>query len=235
MENYVISLKNIAKSYNGYFALNNISLDFEYGVIAGIVGPNGAGKSTLMKIISGLIPHYSGVVEVDGIENPSFFERVEKISFLPEDLILYPSFKVREFVNFVEESAGKSFDELKLALGINSVLDKHIFSLSKGYKQRLKLFFALANDKRIILLDEPFDGFDPIQLIEIIDFLKNENKRGRTFVISIHDLNNAEKVCNYFVLLKNGKIVEKGDLNFLCEKYKVQNCSLEEVFIEALK
>jgi len=120
-------------------------------------------------------------------------------------------------------------------LNLAAVENKKIRNLSKGYKQRLKLFLALSNNKPIVVLDEPFDGFDPIQLFDILELMKSENKKGRTFLISIHQLHNAEKICNYYILLNEGKVVAQGTIEQLRQKFGQVDTTLEQIFIAALR
>ena len=229
MANKALILKNISKKYNKDFVIESLSLELEEGVIAGIVGPNGAGKSTLLKIISGFLQPESGEVFYFG-ERKGFYQIMDEISFLPEKLELYNDFYVSEIACFFGKSDLIKQNSLFATLGLNSVANKKVKHLSKGYKQRLKLFVALSDNKRIVLLDEPFDGFDPIQLKEMIKLVKEENKRGKTFVLSLHHLYHAEKICNYFVLLKEGKVISEGSLEEFRQKWKDNSLTLEGIF-----
>jgi len=120
-------------------------------------------------------------------------------------------------------------------LNLGKVMNKRICHLSKGFHQRLKLFFALSNRKKIIVLDEPFDGFDPIQLVDILKFIKSENQKGRTFILSIHQLHQAEKICSYYVLLNEGKVLARGTMETLKQTSGEENSSLEEIFIKVIQ
>ncbi len=231
--NEILLLNKVCKTYGKTFALKNISLGFKKGIIAGIVGPNGAGKSTLLKIIAGYVSPNRGEVLFFN-KRFSFMERQKILSYMPETLDLYPDFYVSEIVDFVFSIYGESGKNLLDALKLHSVFDKKIKQLSKGFKQRVKLFLSLSGNKEIILLDEPFDGFDPLQMKEIFGVIKTENEKGKTFVLSIHHLNHAEKICNYFVLMKDGEVVSCGTLERLKKNYGVLDSSLEEVFERAL-
>ena len=156
-------------------------------------------------------------------------------SYMPEKLDIYPELFVKDFISFIQKTTEFENNELLQKLNLFSVKNKKIKTLSKGYKQRLKLFFALNNNKKIILLDEPFDGFDPIQLMDILNLIKSENEQEeRTFLISIHQLYDAEKICNYYVLLNEGSVIAQGNIETLRKRFK-NNGNLEEIFIEALK
>lgn len=146
---------------------------------------------------------------------------------MPESLQIYPDYYVEEFIRFINSSTDYVYKDLIEILNLDEVKSKKISHLSKGYHQRLKLFFALSNRKKIIILDEPFDGFDTIQLIEILEFIKSENRRGRTFLLFIHQLYDAEKICNYYVLLNEGRVVAEGSLEKLKRRFGGNIDSLE--------
>jgi len=226
-----VAFSNVSKGFRNILALKGVSFSIPGGSIAGLIGPNGAGKSTILKIIGGLLPQDEGDVYIMGRRNPPFYQRARLLSYMTEGLQPYPDLKVGEFANFVSGGfeQGREYAE---ALGLSSVWKKRIKALSKGYTQRLKLFCALANEKKLVVLDEPFEGFDPIQLLDILNLLKKENFMGRTFVLSTHNIGYAERVCDYFVLLKEAEVVEEGDFEALKGRYG--SSSLEEIFIKAL-
>ena len=231
----MIKVSNIVKKYSHQLILDNISFEIPEYSIAGIIGPNGAGKSTLLKIITGFEYADSGNIYYSEKNLYNLEEKVRFFSYMPEFLKIYPDFYVYEFIKFIENTAKFKNEELIMCLNLKAIFNKRIANLSKGYNQRLKLFFALSNNKPVVVLDEPFDGFDPIQLIDILELIKDENKKGRTFLISIHQLSDAEKICNYFILLNNGKLVAKGTLKELSERAKISNGNLETIFIQLLK
>jgi len=154
---------------------------------------------------------------------------------MPERLQIYPDYYVEEFIKFINSSTDYVYRDLIEILNLDEVKGKKIRHLSKGYHQRLKLFFALSNRKKIIILDEPFDGFDTIQLIEILEFIKSENRRGRTFILSIHQLYDAEKICNHYVLLNEGRVVAEGNLEKLKLRFGGNIDSLEQIFMRAIR
>ena len=147
---------------------------------------------------------------------------------MPEDIKLYPTLTTEEFINFVGTE-----EQLIEKLTIYKMWRKKIKELSKGYTQRLKIYSALFPKRKIVLLDEPFEGFDPLQLQNISEIIRNEEERGRTFIISAHQLNYAQEICNYFILLKDGKVVDIGTFEKLKKKYNKD--FLEKIFIEALR
>ncbi len=231
----MLSVQNISKRYRHTESLRGISLEIPERSITGIIGPNGAGKSTLLRIIAGFENSDTGKVLHRGTPLSSFSQKKVLFSYMPEQLDIYPEYRVADFVDFIHKSTGHIDDDLLSVLHLPTVSDKRIGQLSKGYRQRLKLFFALCNRKQVVILDEPFDGFDPIQLIEIRDLLKKENEQGRDFIISIHQLHDAEKICSYYVLLDEGQVVAEGDMSALRRRFGNDSASLEELFIRALR
>ncbi len=231
----MLVVNNIVKRYLKTLALNKVNFEVPEGSITGIIGPNGAGKSTLLEIISGFQNSDSGKVLFRNKPLRTFYDKKRIISYMPERLLLYPDYYVRDFINFIHKTTDYRDRNLIKIFCLEKVMDKKIAHLSKGFHQRLKLFFALSNKKQIVILDEPFDGFDPIQLIDVLDFIKMENRKGRTFILSIHQLHQAEKICTHYILLNEGNVLANGDMNVLKKKFNDDNLSLEEIFIKAIK
>ncbi len=231
----MLRLVNVSKVYQHSLVLRDVEFEIPERAIAGVIGPNGAGKSTLLKIITGFESADKGKVYLGKEEISSFADRMRVFSYMPEHVEIYPDYYVRDFIKFIQHATRYVNDALVGWLNLDAVCNKKIKHLSKGYKQRLKLFTALSNNKPILVLDEPFDGFDPIQLLDILELIKQENRKDRTFLLSIHQLNDAEKICNYYVLLNNGKVLAKGTLEALRKKFGDSTSTLEQIFIAALK
>ena len=227
-----MQIKDISLKIGPVQVLKNVSFRIPEGSISAIVGPNGAGKSTLLKVISGFLQPDTGEVILDGVSNPGFYERLKLISYLPETVEMYPELRVREFVEFVENSTRVKSSHLISWLGIEDVWDKRISHLSKGYKQRLKLYFALHRRTKYALLDEPFDGFDPLQIRKISELIRKMQDEGRNFLLTIHNLSYAEKICDYIIILRGGEVVTSGYVDELKEKFGSPD--LEGVFIKAI-
>ena len=231
----MLKISNITKRYFRTVALNKISFEVSESSITGIIGPNGAGKSTLLDIISGFQNPDEGEIYFNDRPLMLFKEKRKILSYMPEHLEIYPDYYVDEFIQFINAATRHIDTDLIEILNLAKVKNKKIRYLSKGYHQRLKLFFALSNTKEIMVLDEPFDGFDPIQLIEILEFIRSENRKGRTFILSIHQLYDAEKICNHYVLLNEGKVVTKGSIQTLKQTFGEDNSSLEQIFMRAIQ
>ena len=231
----MLNVSDVFKSYRGSPVLENVSFEIPEGAIAGIIGPNGAGKSTVLKIVTGFEAGDRGAVYFRGTKVGSFHERVGLFSYMPEHVEIYPDYYVRDFIAFIQKATRYENRRLIEKLNLGLVWDKKIMNLSKGYKQRLKLFTALSNEKPFLVLDEPFDGFDPIQLQVILDLIQQENKQGRGFLLSIHQLNDAEKICDHYILLSDGRVIAQGALDTLRRRFGDDDSTLEEIFIVALR
>ncbi len=230
----MLRIKEISKNYAGAPSLAGVSFAVPANSITGIIGPNGAGKSTLLRIMAGFEFPDSGEILFRGTPLAGFAAIKRLVSYMPEQLEIYPDYRVNQFLNFLHRAVGRADEELLDVLNLRGVGQKKIGHLSKGYRQRVKLYFSLCNDRRIIILDEPFDGFDPIQLQDILEMIRAEQRKGRTFIISIHQLHDAEKICGHYVLLKEGRMVAEGDMNALSDRFGLEKPSLEQVFMEAL-
>ena len=231
----MFEVKHVSKSYGPVPSLHAVSFVLHPGSITGIIGPNGAGKSTLLKIMSGFEIPDAGQVIFNGMPLSSFTMIKQHVAFMPEQLEIYPDYTAGSFLDFLHRATGKEDSDLLQQLGLLEVRHKQIKHLSKGYRQRVKLYFALCNNRQIVLLDEPFDGFDPIQLRDIFKIIQSEQNKGRTFVVSIHQLQDAERICTDFLLMKEGSLIAEGSMSSLTEKYGLTAPSLEDVFMEALQ
>ena len=230
----MLRIDNISKRYSSTLALNNVSFEVPRNSITGIIGPNGAGKSTLMKIVSGFEYADKGDLYFNDQRLSSFNEKKSIFYYMPEYLDLYPDYSVDYYINFIQKTTDYADKSLIETLGLVNVRNKKIAHLSKGFRQRLKLFSSLANNRNIVILDEPFDGFDPIQIIKTLELIKIEREKGRTFILSIHQLYDAEKICDYYVLLNKGDIITKGTKEELNREFGENNSSLEQIFIKAM-
>jgi len=192
-ENVIVSLKNVNKSYYGGLSrvLNNISVDFRKNRVTGFLGLNGAGKTTTMKIITTYLKPDSGEVFVDNInviENPLSVRKV--VGYLPENFPIYEDLKVNEFLEFVADIKGvdnvkeEVFKVIQM-VGLLNYKDYFLRELSKGYKQRVGLAQAILGNPKVIILDEPTQGLDPIQIIEIRKLIK-ELSKNRSVILSTH-------------------------------------------------
>ncbi len=208
-----IVVSGVTKLYGDQKALDNVSFQVNTGEIVAFLGPNGAGKSTMMKIITGYIPASSGSVLVNGIETSADnLEIRKKIGYLPENNPLYPEMYVREYLKFVAalyktgKSAKKNIDSIIEVTGLTPEQRKKIGSLSKGFRQRVGLAQALIHDPDVLILDEATTGLDPNQVVEIRNLIR-EAGREKTVMLSTHIMQEAEAVCDRFIIIDKGVIV----------------------------
>jgi ABC-2 type transport system ATP-binding protein len=231
----MIAAQSLSKSQGGISILRDVRMEAPRSRITGIIGPNGAGKSTLLRILAGFETADSGkVIHADRCL-VRLRERQPLLVYMPEQVEIYPEETVSGFIGFLGRATRHRDESLITRLGLDAVMSKPLKHLSKGYSQRVKLYFALAHAKPLVLLDEPFDGFDPIQLGDVLDILREERNAGRTFVLTIHQLHDAEKICDHLVLLRQGCTVAQGSLDDLRSRFATPTASLEEIFVRALR
>ncbi len=218
----MIEVKNLTKRYGHVRAVNDISLTIGDEGVYGFLGPNGAGKSTTMNIITGCLAASSGDVIIDGydiFEDP--IEAKKLIGYLPENPPLYMDMTPAEYLRFIAKAKGvkaskvsKEVDSVMIKTGLVEMADRLIRNLSKGYKQRVGIAQALIGDPKIIILDEPTVGLDPLQIIEIRELIRDLGKN-HTVILSSHVLPEISSVCDYVIMIAHGKIVAADTLENL--------------------
>ncbi len=224
-----LEIKNLTKKFGEQTALNNINIEIKKNEIIGLLGPNGAGKSTLMKSIVGVLKIDEGEIIFDGkniAENE--IQTKEKIGFLPENNPLYNEMYVKEYLQFVgdiHKISKEKVDEIIDLVGITPEKSKKIAQLSKGYKQRVGLAQAILHAPDLLILDEPTNGLDPNQIIEIRNVIK-EIGQEKTVILSTHIMQEVEALCSRVILIHQGKIVQDTDI----EEFKGKFNNLEEAF-----
>lgn len=214
----MISVDHLTKYYGGHLAVDDISFEITEGHVYGFLGPNGAGKSTTMNIITGCLSATSGNVRIDGhdiFEEPDEAKRL--IGYLPEHPPLYVNESPYEYLRFVGEAKGlrgsrlkEQVDEVIEKTGILGVKDRRIATLSKGYRQRVGIAQALLGNPKVIILDEPTVGLDPIQIIEIRDLITELGKT-HTVIFSSHILSEVQAICDQIIMISSGKLVAFGE------------------------
>ncbi len=214
----MITVEHLTKYYGDHLAVDDISFEISEGHVYGFLGPNGAGKSTTMNIITGCLSATAGTVTVDGhdiFEEPNAAKRC--IGYLPEHPPLYLSESVLEYLRFVGEVKGLKKQELEdqidLVLektGTTEVQNRRIGDLSKGYRQRVGIAQALLGNPKVIILDEPTVGLDPIQIIEIRDLIKSLGKT-HTVIFSSHILSEVQAICDQVLMIAHGRLVAFGE------------------------
>jgi ABC-2 type transport system ATP-binding protein len=229
----LLQVAALTKRYEDQPALSGVSFDVRPGELLGLIGPNGAGKTTLLEAIAGLLPIDSGEVVWRG-SPVRISERRGTIFYLPDGLRPWDEqyvLRVLEFFTAVYGRTDAALANVIHAVGLASVLDKRVASLSKGFSRRLMLALALLTPHPLLLMDEPFDGFDLRQTREVMTLLRRVADEGRTLVLAIHQLTDAERVCDRFVLLAAGTVRGVGTLDALRADVQRPSASLEEIFL----
>jgi len=224
-----IIIKDLTKKYGEQLALDKVSFSIESGEVVGLLGPNGAGKSTLMKSITNAINPDSGDILVNDFkvaDQP--IETKKMIGFLQENNPLYMDMYVKEYLEFVtsiQKVEKSKIDEIIEKVGLTPEKHKKISQLSKGYKQRVGLAQAIISSPEILILDEPTNGLDPNQIIEIREVIREIGKE-KTVILSTHIMQEVEALCSRVILLNKGRIIADQSI----EEFKGQYRSLEEAF-----
>jgi ABC-2 type transport system ATP-binding protein len=213
----MIEVRNLTKNYGRVRAVQDVSFSVGQGQVLGFLGPNGAGKTTIMKILTGFHFPTSGSALVDGIridEDP--VEVKKRIGYLPESIPLYEDLTVDEYLAFIAEARlipaaerKKAVDDCLEACGLQAYRSRKIDTLSKGYRQRTGLAQAILHDPPILILDEPTNGLDPNQIIEIRSLIMELGKR-KTVLLSSHILQEIEAICQQVLIINEGKIAAQG-------------------------
>ncbi|MDY3351261.1 ATP-binding cassette domain-containing protein [Riemerella anatipestifer] len=226
----ILDIVNLTKKFGEQVALNQINLTIQKNEIIGLLGPNGAGKSTLMKTISGVLDIEEGEILFNGTSLlVGTLDAKKKIGFLPENNPLYTEMYVREYLELVADihrMPKQRIDEVIDLVGITPEKSKKIGQLSKGYKQRVGLAQAIIHQPDLLILDEPTNGLDPNQILEIREVIK-EIGRKKTVILSTHIMQEVEALCSRVILIHKGNIMQDSPI----EEFKGKYASLEEAFV----
>ena len=229
----LLQIAALTKCYAGQPVLSQVSFDVHAGELLGLIGPNGAGKTTLLETIAGLLPADAGEILWRGSPVP-ISQRRKTIFYLPDGLRPWDDQYVLQVLEFFAAVYGRKEDALSgtiHAVDLASVLNKRVASLSKGFARRLMIALAFLTPHPLLLMDEPFDGFDLRQTREVMTLLRQAAKDGRTLVLAIHQLADAERICDRLVLLAGGTIRGVGTLDALRAEVQRPSAGLEEIFL----
>ena len=228
-----LSVHRISKHFMTQRALDDVSFSVRSGEVLGLIGPNGAGKTTLFECIAGLLPANGGTVCFNDQALP-LARRKEALFYMPDGILPWADQSVRWALGFFEKlyeptrvKASALAEPLKLA----RLMKSRIGSLSKGERKRVLLALALLTPQPFLMLDEPFDGLDLRQTRDVMSLLKDHARRGRTLMLSIHQLVDAARVCDRLVLLSEGRVAGEGTIPELQAKAGLTEGGLEEVFL----
>jgi len=225
---------NLTKRYGSDgTVVDGVTFSAAAGEILGIIGPNGAGKTTLLEAVAGLLPVNSGDVFWRG-DRLQANRRRNVLFYLPDGVRPYQDQSALQVVSFVGNVFRRSEADIRSAieeLGLGPVLRRRVHALSKGYARRLMLTIGLLAPHDLLLMDEPFDGFDLRQTRDVMGTLRRQAASGRALILSIHQLRDAERICDRFVLLSAGQVRGTGGLAELRAQTGLPNGSLEEIFL----
>ena len=210
----MISVEHLTKCYGDFIAVDDLSFEIDEGHVYGFLGPNGAGKSTTMNIMTGCLSATAGHIRIDGHDIFDEPDKAKKlIGYLPEQPPLYMNESPVEYLRFVGEAKGlrgaeltRQVEEVIQQTKIAEVRNRRISALSKGYKQRVGIAQALLGNPKVIILDEPTVGLDPIQIIEIRTLIK-ELGQTHTVIFSSHILSEVQTICDQILMINKGKLV----------------------------
>lgn len=223
--NNVLTVDNVCKNYGSFTALNNVSITVPKGSVFGLLGPNGAGKTSLIRIINQITLPDSGTVYLDGeILQPN---HIQHIGYLPEERGLYKSMKVGEQALYLAQLKGMSKDEAKKKLKywfekfeISDWWNKKIQELSKGMAQKVQFIVTVMHSPKLLIFDEPFSGFDPINANLIKDEILNLRNEGASIIFSTHRMESVEEMCDYIALINKSSKILDGKLKDIKQQFK---------------
>ena len=203
-------IKNLNKNFKEHKVLNNISIELKKGEITGLLGVNGAGKSTLIRILAGYYDNWDGEITLNGIDFKTELKKVQKITgYLPENNPLYKEMYVKEYLKFIislYKVKVESFSEIIEQTGLKNVLNKKIKILSKGFKQRVGIASSIIHNPKLLLMDEPLSGLDPVQLNEVRNLIK-ELSKNKIILFSSHILQEIDLLCDKIIIINKGEII----------------------------
>ena len=229
--NPIIDIKNVSKSFGEHQALSNVSFSVPEGSIFGLLGPNGAGKTSLLRIVNQIILPDAGEVLFDN--QPLKKLHVKDIGYMPEERGLYKSMKVGEQAIYLAQLKGltkaDAIERLKYwfkKLDIIDWWDKKIHELSKGMAQKIQFIVTVVHEPKLLIFDEPFSGFDPINAEVIRDEILELSQKGATIIFSTHRMESVEELCEYIALINKSKCILQGKLIDIKRDYRTNTFRL---------
>jgi ABC-2 type transport system ATP-binding protein len=227
----LLSIRHLAKRYADHVALNDVNLEIPKGKIFGLLGPNGAGKTSLIRIITQITGPDAGEVYFDG--EPLRLEHADQIGYLPEERGLYKKMKVGEQLLYLAQLKGMRKDEaiakLKdwfIRLDIKEWWNKPVDDLSKGMQQKTQFIATVVHEPKLLILDEPFSGFDPINANMLKDEILAIKARGTTVLFSTHRMESVEELCDEIALINHAQVVLSGNKDEVQNRYKKNQFSI---------
>lgn len=221
----ILKLENVLKKYGDYTAVNNVSLEVDPTKIFGLLGPNGAGKTSLIRIITTITQADSGQVYFDG--EPLNIKHPEQIGYMPEERGLYKKMKVGEHLLYLAQLKGLSLADAKKEIShwlekfeITDWWEKKVDELSKGMQQKIQFIATVVHRPKLLILDEPFSGLDPLNTNLIKDEIRNLNESGIGVIFSTHRMEQVEEICEEIVLISKGTNILNGKVKDVKNQFK---------------
>ena len=232
----MISIKNITKRFGEFEAVKDLSIEVKSGEIYGLLGSNGAGKSTTINVLLGFLEPDKGEVFIDGIDVTANEDSArKKIGYISENVNLYPYLTGLENLNYFCKIAGDDYDDEALSKILNNcgldsdAIYKKVGSYSKGMRQKVGIAIAFAKKAKVLLLDEPASGLDPLASTELSTTLKSLAKKGTAVLMASHDIFRVRETCDRIGILKNGSLIDQMDTS------KVTTNELEKIYIDYMR
>lgn len=222
----ILELKNLKKYFANQKAVDDISLNIDKGSIFGLLGPNGAGKTTLIRMITGIFYPDEGQINLDGRKFDPVND-VRHIGYMPEERGLYKKMKIGEQAMYLAQLKGmkknEAFEKIKewfLRFEMQSWWNKKVEDLSKGMSQKLQFVTTVLHEPKLIILDEPFSGLDPVNSNLIKDEIYKLSQRGSTIIFSTHRMEQVEEICDHIILINKGKKILDGTVRQIKQDFK---------------
>lgn len=232
MQEHILIARNIVKQYENHLALNDVSLEIPKGSIYGLLGPNGAGKTTLMKIINQITAPDSG--EIIFNNEKLVRKHISQIGYLPEERGLYRKMKVGEQSLYLAQLKGMSKKEATLKLktwfeklDILQWWDKKVEELSKGMAQKVQFAITVIHNPDLLIFDEPFSGFDPVNTSIIRKEILELKEKGTSIIFSTHRMESVEEICDEITLIDNGISILQGEINIIKDQFRNNTFQIE--------
>jgi ABC-2 type transport system ATP-binding protein len=217
-----VNIQQVTKSFGEHIAVNDLSLEVPVGVVYGFIGPNGSGKTTTLRMIMRILHPDAGEIRVLG--ETSLAAANDRVGYLPEERGLYKQMKVCEVLRFYAELKGfrnskATIDDWLERLGLAGWADKRVETLSKGMSQKVQFIATVVARPELVLLDEPFSGLDPVNAEVLRDAVLDLKRGGATVIFSTHDMDVAEKMCDFIFMIYKGRKVLDGTLDSIQDQY----------------
>ena len=234
-----LEIKNLIGGYSRIPVLKGISFQVKPGELVGLIGLNGAGKSTTINHVIGLLRPFSGEITLNGIniqQDPVDYKK--QIAYVPETPILYDELTLREHIELTIKAYSLNTEEawirarkLLKTFRLDNKLDWFPANFSKGMKQKVMICCALMTNAKLLIVDEPFYGLDPLAVHDLLELIEERKKAGTEVLMSTHVLDTAQRYCDRFVLLANGKVRARGTLDELRQKADKPDESLDDIYL----